>query len=103
MPTPFSAQRAAPVNESNAACGIGAIQEVVFPNVSNWLAYHAQFFTPIGLNRYLREHAHEFDVAHLHACRNVPGAMAAHHRGARGVPFILAPNGTAPRLERRFL
>jgi hypothetical protein len=45
----------------------------LFPNRSNRLAYHLQCYTPAGLHRYLRDHAHEFDVAHLHACRNLPG------------------------------
>jgi glycosyltransferase involved in cell wall biosynthesis len=75
----------------------------VFPNVSNHLAYHLQLFLPIGLNKYLSEHARDFDVAHLHACRNVPGAIAAYHLRAAGVPYVLAPNGTAPRIERRRL
>ena len=51
----------------------------VFPNLSNRLAYHLQLFLPIGLNKYLSDHAGTFDVAHLHACRNIPGAMAAYH------------------------
>src|SRR5439155_24217501 len=38
---------------------------------------------------------------HLHACRNVPGAIAAYHLGRAGVPYVLAPNGTAPLIERR--
>ena len=46
----------------------------IFRNVSNALAYRLQFFVPLGLDRYLRRHAKSFDVAHLHACRNVPGA-----------------------------
>jgi glycosyltransferase involved in cell wall biosynthesis len=75
----------------------------VFPNVSNRLAYHLQLFLPIGLNRYLSEHARDFDVAHLHACRNLPGAIAARHLHRTGVPYVLAPNGTAPRIERRRL
>lgn len=73
----------------------------VFPNLSNALAYHLQVFLPVGLNRYLRRHARSFDVAHLHACRNLPGAMAAFHLGRAGVPYVLAPNGTAPIIERR--
>ena len=75
----------------------------VFPNISNRLAYHLQLFLPIGLNTYLSEFAGHFDVAHLHACRNVPGAIAAYHLHRAGVPYVLAPNGTAPRIERRQL
>jgi glycosyltransferase involved in cell wall biosynthesis len=75
----------------------------VFPNVSNRLAYHLQLFLPLGLSTFLSEHAGGFDVAHLHACRNIPGAIAAHHLRRAGVPYVLAPNGTAPRLERRLL
>ena len=75
----------------------------VFPNMSNRLAYHWQFFTPLGLGRYLREQAASFDVAHLHACRNLPGALAASHLRKAGVPYVLAPNGTGPRIERRRL
>ena len=74
----------------------------VFPNVSNRLAYHHQLFLPLHFERYMRKHAGSFDVAHLHACRNGPGAIAAHYLKRAGVPYVLAPNGTAPRLERRF-
>ena len=73
----------------------------VFPNVSNRLAYDWQFFTPIGLGHFLGEHVGRFDIAHLHACRNLPGVIAARHLERHGVPFVLAPNGTAPRIERR--
>jgi glycosyltransferase involved in cell wall biosynthesis len=75
----------------------------VFPNLSNRLAYHLQLFLPIGLSTYLSEHVGRFDVAHLHACRNIPGAIAAYHLRRAGVPYLLAPNGTAPRIERRLL
>ncbi len=75
----------------------------VFPNLSNRLAYHLQFFVPLGLERYMANHAASFDVAHLHACRNLPGVLAARHLRAAGVPYVLAPNGTAPRIERRRL
>jgi glycosyltransferase involved in cell wall biosynthesis len=73
----------------------------VFPNISNSLAYHLQLFLPLHFERYMRRHAGDFDVAHLHACRNGIGAIAAHHLKRAGVPYVLAPNGTAPRIERR--
>ena len=73
----------------------------VFPNLSNRLAYDWQFFTPIGLGRFLGQQAGRFDIAHLHACRNLPGVIAARHLRRHRVPFVLAPNGTAPRIERR--
>jgi len=81
----------------------GNVATRVFPNVSNRAAYHRQCFLPCGLGAYLRQHAAEFDVGHLHACRNVPGVLASRHLRRAGVPYVLAPNGTAPRIERRQL
>ena len=71
-----------------------AVEVRVFPNLSNRLAYHLQLFLPFGLNKYLSDQAGSFDVAHLHACRNIPGAIAAYHLHRAGVPYVLAPNGT---------
>ncbi len=51
----------------------------------------------------MRRHAARFDVAHLHACRNLPGVIAARHLRRNRVPYVLAPNGTAPLIERRRL
>ncbi|MBM3820054.1 MAG: glycosyltransferase [Acidimicrobiia bacterium] len=78
-----------------------AVDVRVFPNVSNRLAYDWQLFMPLGLSSYLRRHRGDFDVAHLHACRNLPGVIAATHMQRAGVPYVLAPHGTAPVLERR--
>src|SRR5262245_6079305 len=72
-----------------------------FSNASNALAYHLQCFLPRGLDGFLAAHARRFDIAHLHACRNLPVSIAARHLTAAGVPYVVAPNGTAPRLERR--
>jgi glycosyltransferase involved in cell wall biosynthesis len=73
----------------------------IFPNVSNRLAYHWQFFLPVGLRRFLECEAHSFDVGHVHACHNVPGTLAASALVRAGVPYVVSPNGTAPRIERR--
>jgi glycosyltransferase involved in cell wall biosynthesis len=73
----------------------------IFRNVSNALAYKRQIFLPEGLDSYLRDHAADFDVAHLHACRNLLGVLAARHLRRAGVPYVVMPNGTAPVIERQ--
>lgn len=87
----------------SAATDSHGVDVRIFPNLSNALAYHLQLFLPIGMDAYLRAHAADFDVAHVHACHNVLGSLAAQHLTHAGVPYILAPNGTAPRIERRRL
>jgi glycosyltransferase involved in cell wall biosynthesis len=86
---------------SDARCGGAEVR--TFPNISNALAYHNQLFLPRGLGAYLRTRAGDFDVAHLHACRNLPVSLAARHLRRAGVPYVMAPNGTAPRIERRLV
>jgi glycosyltransferase involved in cell wall biosynthesis len=75
----------------------------IFRNVSNRLAYHLQFFTPVGLRKHLRINAASFDIAHLHACHNLPGTLAAAAFMRAGVPFVVSPNGTGQPIERRVL
>jgi len=73
----------------------------VFPNRSNRLAYHWQFFTPRGLRQHMKHHAARFHVAHIHGHHHLPGVLAAAALQEAGVPYLVAPNGTAPRIERR--
>jgi glycosyltransferase involved in cell wall biosynthesis len=77
------------------------VAQQVFPNLSNTAAYHLQVFLPIGLSRWLSQHARDFDVAHIHACRNLPASVASFHLRRAGVPIVLTPHGTARRIERR--
>ena len=73
----------------------------MFRNASNAVAYHFQFFTPVGLRQFLRKAAGSFDIAHLHACHNLPVVIAAWELTRAGVPYVVSPNGTAPAIERR--
>ena len=73
----------------------------MFRNASNAVAYHFQFFTPVGLRHFLRKAAGSFDIAHLHACHNLPVVIAAWELTRAGVPYVVSPNGTAPAIERR--
>lgn len=82
---------------------VDGIETRVFPNVSNALAYQAQLFLPRGLGSALARASREVDVAQLHALRNLPVALASRALAHAGVPWVAAPNGTAPRIERRRL
>ncbi|MGE4055883.1 MAG: glycosyltransferase [Vicinamibacterales bacterium] len=75
----------------------------VFPNASNFLAYRYQFFWPRGFDHFLKIHAREFDIAHLHGCHNVPGALAAKQLARAQVPYVLSPHGTVLRFGKRKL
>jgi glycosyltransferase involved in cell wall biosynthesis len=78
-----------------------AVEHRVFPNLSNTVAYRWQFYQPAGLGAFLRAHARDFDVAHLHACHNLVTATAGRVLRRAGVPYVVQPNGTARRIERR--
>jgi glycosyltransferase involved in cell wall biosynthesis len=83
--------------------GPGTLDVTVLRNFSNRLAYQWQLFAPVGLGRALRSFVGHIDVAHLHACRNLPVAAAARILSRAGIPYVVSPHGTAPRIERRFL
>ena len=72
-----------------------------FGNLSNHLAYQHQLFLPLGAGRFLRRHATDHDVVHLHGHRHLLNNLAV--RAVRGadVPVVLTPNGTLPPLERK--
>jgi glycosyltransferase involved in cell wall biosynthesis len=79
----------------------GSVDVHVFRNRSNRLAYDAQLFTPVGLRRYLAGSRGRFDIAHIHGHRHLLEVMAARWCRRSGIPYVSAPNGTAPRIERR--
>ena len=75
----------------------------MFANISNSVAYYLQFFTPLGLRRFMRRSVDRFDIAHIHACHNLPGVIAAYELSRAGVPYVVSPNGTALPIERRIV
>jgi glycosyltransferase involved in cell wall biosynthesis len=99
--TVCTSDAAEPAARARGLPGADGVSVHMFPNVSNALAYRLQLFLPRGMDRWLAAHARDFDVAHLHACHNVPTATAAHRLRAASVPYVLSPHGTAPRIERR--
>jgi len=82
---------------------ISGVKSYYFRNVSNSLAYHMQLFMPMRARCWAKRHVAEFDVLHLHGHRHLLNSAFARAARAKGVPYILAANGTAPAIERRFL
>jgi glycosyltransferase involved in cell wall biosynthesis len=81
--------------------GGGRLRVRLFRNLSNRLADREQLYLPLGMRAFLREIASSTDVAHLHAHRHLGEALAARALRHARVPWLSAPNGTAPRIERR--
>jgi glycosyltransferase involved in cell wall biosynthesis len=99
LPRPAGSARLAAWRETSRA----GVDVRIFPNLSNAFAYDLQFFLPVGLSSYLRAHATDFDIAHLHACHNIPGVLAARYFKRSHIPYVLTTHGTALRTERRQL
>ena len=83
--------------------GPGRLEVRTLRNLSNTLAYRWQAFAPPALLGTLRAALPQIDIAHLHACRNLPVAAAARLLARGGIPYVVSPHGTAPIIERRFL
>ncbi|MFC1850499.1 glycosyltransferase family 4 protein [candidate division CSSED10-310 bacterium] len=70
-------------------------------NVSNFLAYNCQFYTPLKLRQVLTL-IPEVDLVHIHGCRHLLGSVASRKAWTAGVPYLMSPNGSFPAIERFF-
>lgn len=80
---------------------VDGIRVARFPNLSNRLAYRHQLFLPAGAGAYLRRHAGDHDIVHLHGHRHLLENLAVAAAARAGVPVVMTPNGTLPVLERK--
>jgi glycosyltransferase involved in cell wall biosynthesis len=95
------AQRRHPDHAPTALDGSAGERILVSRNLSNALAYRFQFFVPRRFADSLNQAIGSVQVAHLHGFHHLPGVIAARRLRARSVPYVLQPNGTLPRIERR--
>ncbi len=96
----FDGARRAGVAEDRALEGVRVLTS---PNLSNRLAYRHQLFLPRGARACLEAAAADapVDVVHLHGHRHLLNNAAVAWCRARGVPYVMTPNGTLPRHERK--
>jgi glycosyltransferase involved in cell wall biosynthesis len=89
----FDGTRRAPVPARHALDGIDVH---VTRLASNRLAWAHQLYVPTRAPP-----LDGVDVVHLHAHRNLLNFLAFRAATARGIPVVLTPHGTLPRLERK--
>jgi len=77
------------------------IRVLVSRNVSNRLAYRQQLFLPRGGEALLERELGAVDLVHLHGHRHLLNNTAVDLARRRGVPYVMTPNGTLPRHERK--
>jgi glycosyltransferase involved in cell wall biosynthesis len=70
------------------------------PNLSNTIAYHWQFYTPMGVLKHAEKLLSQTDVLHLHTFRNLLNDLLARTAAKQKIPYILSGHGTIPRIER---
>ena len=93
----FDGTTRAPVAEDRRHHGVRVL---VSKNVSNRLAYRHQLFTPRD-GRRLLDQLDDVDVVHLHGHRHLLNNVAVQWARDRGLPYVMTPNGTLPRIERK--
>jgi glycosyltransferase involved in cell wall biosynthesis len=71
-----------------------------FKNVSNLLAWHRFPFYP-GLVAALKKNIKDFDIVHLHGTRNFQNIVATHYAKKYGIPYIVQPHGSLPRMVEK--
>ncbi|MCB9742597.1 MAG: glycosyltransferase [Alphaproteobacteria bacterium] len=79
---------------------LDGVEVIVSRNLSNRLAYDHQLFLPLGARRAL-EQVGEVDLVHLHGHRHLLNNAAVAWARRRGIPYVMTPNGTLPRHERK--
>ena len=70
------------------------------PNLSNKIAYHWQFYTPLGILKHAERLLSQSDVLHLHTFRNLLNDLLARAAVKQKIPYVLSGHGTIPRIER---
>lgn len=89
----YDATRRAPVPARHELDGIDVVVSRV---ASNRLAWAHQLYLPTG-----GPPLDGVDVVHLHAHRNLLNFRASRAARAAGLPVVMTPHGTLPRIERK--
>ncbi len=74
-----------------------------FRNLSNRLCYSHHLPLPLGMGRFLKKRAGDFDIVHLHGHRHLLNNIVLSVLRRSGAPVLFSAHGTALRIERKVL
>jgi len=78
---------------------VNGVSVRAYRNLSNHLAYHWQFFFPIGFGQE-KYKISSYDLIHIHGHRNILNTLFSFWANKASVPVILEPGGTLVNIER---
>lgn len=85
---------------SNRRTTMDGIKVRRFRNLSHQLAWN-DVPVPYNMSRVLNAHVNKYDVVHAHACRTIDAEFARRYTTKHGVPYVMQPRGSIPRLTKR--
>jgi len=74
-----------------------------FRNISNYLAYHYQLYTPLGMKKWLSDNLNDVDIVHMHGHRHFLNNILFESLRRKNIPYIFSGHGTVLKIERRIL
>jgi len=87
-------------NRYQGSANHSSLEVVRLKNISNHLAYHYQFYTPISAAQRVQKLLATAEIAHLHTYRNLLNDVVARLAYKSRIPFIVSGHGTIPIIER---
>jgi len=76
---------------------IEGVKVFYFKNISNTLAWRRYFFPPEMISQ-LKAQIKTFDIVHIHGFRHFPSVFVHHYAKKYGIPYVLQPHGSLPRI-----
>lgn len=69
-----------------------------FTNLSNFIAYNQNIYLTPGIICYIDKTLKDFDIIHIHEYRTLQNVIVYHYANKYGIPYILQPHGSLPRI-----
>ena len=86
--------------EKNKPVNVDGIRVYYFRNLSNYLTRKWLLPFPYYLPIIAKKEVKDFDIIHIHEYRTFSTIVAYHYAKKYGIPYILQPRGSLPRIKK---